>query len=152
MTKLWYPMVPDTKKGEVLWVFLWAWSYARKSRKWTSVEFGFIDVSSSNSSGVPIVMPTQVHGVYFLQESSCLSVSPLFPACGTSFWQMVKFLGSPLWSQDLDLVILMGPFQLCIVYDSMYYNYLHLCCPFMSIAKHLNLRLWWPLSTVSESN
>ena len=29
------------------------------------------------------------------------------------------FLGGPVWSQELDLMILMGPFQLRICYDSM---------------------------------
>ena len=31
------------------------------------------------------------------------------------------FLGSPLWSQELDSMILMGPFQLGILNDSMIY-------------------------------
>jgi len=31
----------------------------------------------------------------------------------------VWFLGSPVWSQELDLMILLGPFQLGTFYDSM---------------------------------
>ena len=31
-------------------------------------------------------------------------------------------LGGPLWSQGLDLVILLGPFQLRMLYDSMIFN------------------------------
>ena len=38
-------------------------------------------------------------------------------------WCLVWFLGGPVWNQELDMVILMGPFQLGIFYDSMILGY-----------------------------
>ena len=37
----------------------------------------------------------------------------------TSLRHRVWFLGGPVWSQELDSMILVGPFQLKIFYDSM---------------------------------
>ena len=102
------------------WVMLWLniehirsyWIMSRKNRSSDREGSGWL-------SGEVLLQRVVGHWNRLPRKVVIAPSLPEFKKCvGSGFRHMVWFLGGPVWNQELDSVILMGPFQLRIFYGS----------------------------------